>query len=510
MRRVASSSAPWFAVFALAAPVFAATTLVVVSGPSPFAKCTNAGEPGTVFVNGEVEPSVAVNPRTVGTASVNVIGTWQQDRWNNGGAHGLVAGASFDGGGTWTETPLPFSACAPNAIVDPFTGAPYYRASDPWVSIGPDGRAYAVGLLATNTTLANAGVNDTGVAAATSTDGGRSWQNPRLIKADQGTSPVFEVTQFFNDKESVTADPLHAGVAYVVWDRLQGPSQSPDAALHSHAFRGPVWFSKTIDGGTTWSTPGPIFDPGQNSQTIGNIVVVNPNNGTLYDFFADFQTTGSPNFIPRGISIGLVSSTDGGATWSGPTTVSSEQVANDVDPNTGAQLRTSEELPFVAIDPHTGQLYVVWEDARFTGSVNQIVFSTSTNGGKTWSRPVAISKSPTNRPAFTPSIAVRSDGTVGVTYYDVRTLANGVTNVLPTDVWLTTSPAGGGNFGSETHVAGSFDMFAAPDAGGFFVGDYEGLAVNGASFLPFFVQTNCAQATKGCAKNPTDVYAGTF
>src|SRR5438445_266234 len=201
MRKVASSIAPWLAVFALAAPVFAATTLVVVSGPSPFAKCTNPGEPGTVFVNGEVEPSVAVNPHTVGTASVNVIGTWQQDRWNNGGAHGLVAGASFDGGATWTETPLPFSACAPNAIVDPFTGAPYYRASDPWVSIGPDGRAYAVGLLATNTTLANAGINDTGVAAVTSTDGGRSWQNPRLIKADQGTSPLFEVTQFFNDKE---------------------------------------------------------------------------------------------------------------------------------------------------------------------------------------------------------------------------------------------------------------------------------------------------------------------
>jgi hypothetical protein len=506
MRKRTAYMAVWLAAFVLAVPAFAAPTLVVVSGPSPFANCSNPGEPGTVFVNGEVEPWVAVNPHTAG----NVIGVWQQDRWSNGGAHGLIAGASFDGGATWTRRALPFSACAPNAINDPFTGAPYYRASDPWVSIGPDGRAYAVGLLATNTSLANAGVNDTGIAAVTSTDGGLSWQNPRLIKADKGTSPVFEFTQFFNDKESVTADPLHAGVAYVVWDRLQGPSQSPDAILVSRAFRGPVWFSKTTDGGLTWSTPGPIFDPGQNSQTIGNVIIVDPNSGTLYDFFANFQSTGSPKRTPRGISIGVISSTDGGATWSGPTTVSSERVANDVDPNTGDQLRTSEELPFAAIDPHTSQLYVVWEDARGTGGVNQIVFSTSTTAGKTWSQPVAISKTPTNRPAFTPSIAVKSDGTVGVSYYDLRNLAAGVTDVLPTDLWLTTSAAGGGNFATEVHVAGSFDLFAAPNAGGFFLGDYEGLAANGSSFLPFFVQTNCAQLTNACATNRTDVYAGAF
>ena len=150
-----------------------AASLATVSGPSPYAGCSNAGQPGTNFLNAEVEPFVAVNPATVGTANVNVIGVWQQDRWNNGGAHGLVAGFSFDGGATWGETTLPFSSCAPNAILDPFTGAPYDRASDPWVSIGPDGTAYAVGLLATNNTIS--GNNDTGVAAVTSSDGGKIW-----------------------------------------------------------------------------------------------------------------------------------------------------------------------------------------------------------------------------------------------------------------------------------------------------------------------------------------------
>jgi hypothetical protein len=503
-RRVVVGISAFVAVFVVAAPVLAAS-LVVVSGPSPFASCMNRGEPGTVYINGEVEPQVAVNPAVAG----NIVGVWQADRWNNGGAHGIVAGSSTNGGATWAQTPLPFTSCSPNATVqDPFTGAPFYRASDPWISFGPDGRAYVSGLLATNTTLANAGQNDTGIAVMTSPDGGKTWENARIVKADQGTSSVFEVTHFFNDKESITADPVHAGVAYTVWDRLQAPSHSPDAALNSRAFRGPTWFSKTADGGQTWTGTRAIFDPGQNSQTIGNVILVAPKSGKLYDFFADFQTTGSPNKIPRGISIGFVSSSDGGATWSGSKTVSSLDVANDVDPLTGAALRTEEEVPSVAIDPHSGELYVVWEDARFTGgAVNQVVISTSTDGGQTWSSPKAISGSPTGVPAFTPTVQVASDGTVGVTYYDLRNRGTDAT-ILPTDVWLRKSAAGGAAFGADIHVAGSFNMFAAPQAGGFFVGDYQALGTLGTTFMPFFVQTNCSTTT--CPGNPTDVYAGAF
>jgi len=471
-----------------------AASLVTVSGPSPYASCLNAGEPGTVYVNAEVEPYVAVNPHLAG----NIVGVWQQDRWNNGGAHGLVAGFSFDGGATWSETTLPFSVCAPNAILDPFTGAPYGRASDPWVSIGPDGTAYTVGLLATNNTIS--GNNDTGVATLTSSDGGKTWGNARLIKSDKGTTSIFEVTQFFNDKESITADPIHGGTAYVVWDRLKAPSHSPDAALRAHAFRGPTWFSKTTDGGQTWTGTRAIFDPGQNSQTIGNQVVVDPKTGVLYDFFEQFQTTGSPKFTPRGSSVSFISSSDGGNTWSQPTVVSAEQTANDIDPNTGAPIRTASGLPSVAINASNGKPYVVWEDARFTGgTVNQAVISTSTDGGATWSAPVAVS-TPTGKPAFTPTVAVNSAGTVGVTYYDFRNLPAGDTTTLPTDYWFTSSTD---NFGSSVRITPtSFDMLNAPFAGGFFVGDYEGLTTIGTTFQPFFVQTNDENTS-----NRTDVFA---
>jgi hypothetical protein len=488
------------AVLAVAARgAFASPTLVTVSGPSPYAGCSTAGQPGTVYVNAEVEPWVAVNPAN----SKNLIGVWQQDRWSNGGAQGLVAGSSSNGGISWSETTLPFSGCAPGAVVDPFTGTPYNRASDPWVSIGPDGTAYAVGLLATNSTIS--GNNDTGIGTATSSDGGKTWGNTALIKSDQGTSPVFEFTQFFNDKESITADPLHAGTAYVVWDRLVSPSHSPDADLRAHAFRGPTWFSKTTDGGTTWQGTRAIFDPGQNSQTIGNQVVVDPRTGVLYDFFELFQTTGSPKFTPRGSSADVITSSDGGATWSKPTVIASQQAANDVDPNTGAPLRTAGGVPEVAIDARTGQLYVVWEDARFTGgAVNQVVISGSTDGGATWSAPAMVS-AVSGQPAFTPSVAVDAAGTVAVTYYDLRNLAAGNTTTLPTDYWLTTSTNQGASFGNEVHLAGSFDLLNAPFAGGFFLGDYEALAANGTSFEPFFVQTNGEDTS-----NRTDVFATTI
>ena len=474
------------------------TPLTLVSGPSPYASCLNAGEPGTSFINAEVEPYVAVNPAN----PQNIIGVWQQDRWNNGGAHGLVAGFSSNGGSTWGETTLPFSVCAPNAILDPFTGAPYERASDPWVSIGPDGTAYAVALEATNNTIT--GNNDTGIATVTSSDGGQTWGNQRLVKSDKGTSPVFEFTQFFNDKESITADPIHAGTAYVVWDRLKSPSHSPDADLRAAAFRGPTWFSKTTDGGQTWTNTGVIFDPGQNSQTIGNIILVNRQTGVLYDFFERFQTTGSRKITPRGLSVGVVSSSDGGSTWSNPTVISDQQVANDFAPNTGALLRTSDGIPMAAIDANNGNLYVVWEDARFTGgNFNQVVISKSTDGGTTWSSPALISNA-NSQPAFTPVVAVNSAGTVAVTYYDFRN-PDGSTVGQPTDYWFTSSTDNGVTFGNETRITPtSFDILNAPNAGGLFLGDYEALDTSGTTFYPFFVQTNT-----GNTSNRTDVFATT-
>lgn len=447
---------------------------VLVSGPSPFAGCTIGG-PGTVYVNAEVEPWVAVNPANPS----NVIGAWQQDRWSNGGAHGLVAGFSFDGGQTWKETSLPFSACA--------GGLGYERASDPWVSIGPDGTAYTVSI------SFNESNNNNAVAAAVSKDGGQTWSNLSVLLADNEPS-----LQFFNDKESVTANPLRAGVAYAVWDRLELPNGNPYANLHTRAFRGPSMFSKTIDGGLTWSSPVEIVTVPSRQQTIGNQIVVNAQEGTLYDFFNLI----TPPSNTGGYNVAFIKSTDDGATWTKPQIIAGLQTVTVTDPNTGEPLRTGDIIPEPAIDPATGQLYVVWQDSRFNGGqYDEIALSTSTDGGRSWSAPIRVN-TPTGRPAFNPSVRVNSAGTVAVTYYDMRNLAAGNTATLPTDYWRTTSSDGGKSFGNETHLAGSFDMKTAPVAEGFFIGDYEGLDARGTAFLPFFIQTN-----SGDLSNRTDVFA---
>ena len=81
------------------------------NGDSPFASCDISGFlfPGeTNYVNTEPEPWIAVNP----TDSSNIIGVYQQDRYTFGGARGLGAAVSHDGGVTWSATHPAFSTCA--------------------------------------------------------------------------------------------------------------------------------------------------------------------------------------------------------------------------------------------------------------------------------------------------------------------------------------------------------------------------------------------------------------
>ncbi|MDS0861452.1 glycoside hydrolase [Burkholderia pseudomultivorans] len=463
------------AAIAMAAAATAHAEPVTVSGPSPFAACTIGG-PGTNYVNAEVEPWLAVNPANPN----NMIGVWQQDRWSNGGAHGLVAGYSFDAGATWARTPQPFSACAPGGLA-------YERASDPWVSFGPDGTAYSVSISFNQSNNSNA------VAASVSTDGGQTWSSPALLIANNEPT-----TQFFNDKESVTANPVKAGTAYAVWDRLELPNGNPYANLHTKAYRGPTLFSKTVDGGKTWSTAKVIVNVPSRQQTIGNQIVVDPKSGTLYDFFDLIQ----PPFSKAAGKVAFIKSTDDGASWTKPQVIAALQTVGVTDPNTGEPIRTGDIIPEPAIDPASGQLYVVWQDSRFNGGqYDEIAVSTSKDGGASWSAPMQVN-TPTGRPAFNPSVRVDNTGAVMVTYYDFRDLLAGNTTTLPTGFWRKISHDGGATFADERRVGGPFDMKLAPYAEGYFIGDYQGLDVlPSSSFHPFFVQTNAGNLT-----NRTDVF----
>jgi hypothetical protein len=496
MRRFVPSTAIAVALIvalAVATAAVAAFTSVVSVNPSPVAACPAPAAGGTVFNNSEVEPFVAANPKTAG----NLIGVWQQDRWSNGGAHALMAAASTDGGHTWgSQTPLPFNTCAPG-------GLSYERASDPWVSIGPDGIAYAISI------SFNATNNDNAVAAVRSTNGGASWDHLMVIRADNGQN------QLFNDKESITADPTRPGYAYAVWDQLVGPVDNPAVLAHNFSsFTGPTYFARTTNGGVSWEPSKIILPMRQRQQSIANVIVVAPGD-VLYDFFTLITATGSngpKSTAPHGSTIAFMKSTDNGDTWSDPHIVQQIDTLTVTDPNTGAPLRTADFDAAPAVDPVTGQLYLVWQDARDTADKNhkngrsRILYTTSTNGGNTWSDPVVVSDSPNGISAMLPAIAVTSGGTVGLTYDDFRTLTPDNTTTLPTDIWFKSAPRGGSLANAtEQHVTGPFNFLAAPDAGGAFLGDYEGLAADGTSFVGVDDITNCNAAD--CGSNPTDTYA---
>ena len=427
---------------------------VVVSGPSPFVRgCGDVPDRDLAFAHAEVEPFVAVNP----TRPANAIAVWQQDRRPDGGARGLAVGATEDGGRTWTRSvPPAFSRCAGGT---PANGGGYRSASDPWVTFGPDGRAYFMALAVDEPDAADA------MLVATSTDGGVTWSAPSVLASNIGET--------FNDKNSITADPTRPGTAYAVW--------SEDGIGSKRTL-----FTRTTDGGQTWEQVREIAHEGPGFLPVGHQIAVRPD-GSLVMVYTRQTRAGSTYMVTR--------SADAGLTWSPPRGIARlsdfagaiiEPVRLSVATRRVEPVRTGDGVvPDVGVDPRSGAVYVVWNSTRAL-FLSDVFLTRSDDGGLTWSPPRVVSANRRTQ-AFTPSVEVAGDGTVAITYYDFSA-DSPRTRPLRTSAWVARSTDGGVTFGRrEPLVARPFDLKSAPLLPrGRFLGDYQGLAASGTSFLAVF------------------------
>jgi hypothetical protein len=483
---------------AAAAPPPIGPLMQVSTDPSPFTGCTadqTPGNTGTNYPDTEIEPWVDVNP----TDPDNILVGWQQDRWDNGGARGLVAGVSFDGGDNWDSVVIPgISLCS---------GGTFERATDPWVTFAPNGDAYFFSLSLDITTPPDrpGGFGPNAMLVSKSTDGGMTWGSPITLISDDDP-------RVLNDKNSITADPTDSDFVYAVWDRLTitsadainpeniSPVNPPAFGVRvGLAFKGPAYFSRTTDSGETWEPARSIYDPGANNQTIANQIVVLPD-GTVIDFFTEILNFRNNDKNGRGFNfnLALIRSFDKGATFqTKPQPIRAARIfsSGTVTPDDEAPVRDGSILFDVAVDRNNGNLYAVWQDTRFRG-VEEVAFAMSTDDGVTWTTPIRVNQTPANatnalrQQAFVPSVAVNDAGVLTVTYYDFRN--DDPTGEL-TDHWAAfCSPpaedcAVAANWGDEVRLTDdSFDILDAPIARGHFLGDYVGLATAGNDGLPVF------------------------
>ena len=411
---------------------------------------------GRAFINSETEPWLDVNPSN----AMNLVGFFQEDRWSTGGARNVTFATSMDGGGTWTNIPAPG--------LTRHYGGPYERATDPWVEFGPGNRVYATDLAFDDTSPAS------GIFVHVSTDGGQTWSAPIALKTESDFA-------FFNDRNSLAVDDFPGspfyGSVYVGWDRL--------------ASKGPG-YAYTGDGLVAYSRNGFNYTnvravpTGNNEQTLTNLPVVEPDGtvvlvGTYYQNQA-FNKNGGKFFVTR--------SSNGGVSWD------PVSFPFDEKPVGIAGIRVGDGVPNATVDRGDGKLYAVWEDSRFSGGKrDDILLTSSTDQGRTWSAPVKVNDTPLeDQGAFTPTVKVDSNGRVGVLYYDLRDDVSARDGTFTTTEWIAFSTDGGQTFAPSRRVAPDFDHAAAAFAGGFFLGDYQGLGVSGTKFLPFFGATLEPQA----------------
>jgi Neuraminidase (sialidase) len=156
-----------------------------------------------------------------------------------------------------------------------------------------------------------------------------------------------------------------------------------------------IFFTRSLDGGDTWSTPINLSNNSGNS--VRPTIAVSPE-GIIYVAWGD-NTEGKYDVFLR-------SSSDTGNTWSPISNITTS-------------LKSQDRLPSIAVDAH-GTLYVAWthktrDDEGGVVTIEREVFlQYSQDGGQTWSAPYSVSRGPSQSSVMRPQLAIDPAGSLYV------------------------------------------------------------------------------------------------
>jgi hypothetical protein len=391
------------------------------------------------YTNGTSQHATQVEPDSFSFGST-IVTAFQSGRFFDGGSSNIGWATSTNGGTTWTHGFLA-------GITKPANAAnPYDRATDPAVAYDARHNVWMI------SSLPLVGTSGVAVLTSRSTDGGLTWGGPIVVSSASGSSDYDKNWIGCDD----TATSQFYGNCYTAWDDFGNGNR--------------VLISTSTDGGLTWGAP-----TTNNVTVIGVQPIVQPS-GTVVIVTANASET----------SILAFRSTNGGATWSGATTIAAVN-----EHRTAGGLR-SGALPSAEIDA-AGKIYAVWDDCRFRKSCggNDVVMSTSADG-TTWSTVarVPIDGVSSRADHFLPGIGVDrgTSGTtakLGITYYFYPRSNCG--NKCQLEVGFISSANGGTSWSAPTTVAGPMSpSWLADTSQGRMVGDYISTSISGGKAFGVF------------------------
>lgn len=358
---------------------------------------------------------------------------------------------SFDGGASWTQ----FSAEAGGGNTASFNsdgmihtlpgfgtlaaqlGIPGLASDgDPALAFNKDGIVYYASL---------AGVRGTNISdlltVSSSPDGGKTWSDPVL--ATDKTNPVD-----FNDKEAIWVDnsssklSKFSGNVYVSWTLFIGVPGTAE----------PIMFTRSTDGGQTWS-PAQKLSASYNNRTIGGrqgSTIRTDSTGNVYVIWESGVTIDGTKTDAQVFA----KSTDGGVTFSKPAVIS--PVHDLPSPLPGSSFR-NDSFPAAAVDLNSNAVYVAWAD--YKSGHGRVLLSKSADGGVSWSTTPVNALDVPSRSAFFPGVAVSPNGaTVSVATQALDDVAAGTApgaGVVSYDSYFAKSTDGGASFSAPSKISGA-------------------------------------------------------